>query len=46
MNGLGVLYANGQGVAQDYGKAREWYQKGAAAGDTNAKQALSRLHQK
>ncbi len=25
MNNLGVLYDNGQGVAQDYAKAREWY---------------------
>ena len=26
---LGVLYENGYGMAQDYAKAREWYQKAA-----------------
>jgi TPR repeat protein len=35
MNNLGWLYKNGQGVAQDYGKAREWFQKAADAGDTD-----------
>src|SRR5271165_3588152 len=29
MNNLGSMYADGRGVAQDYGKAREWYQKAA-----------------
>ena len=28
-----VLYESGLGVAQDFTKAREWYLKGAAAGD-------------
>ena len=28
---LGWLYRDGWGVAQDYGKAREWYQKAADA---------------
>lgn len=27
---LGFLYANGRGVAQDYGQARAWYEKAAA----------------
>jgi len=26
---LAQLYANGQGTAQDYGKARDWYEKAA-----------------
>ena len=26
------MYANGQGVPQDYGKARQWYEKAAAQG--------------
>jgi TPR repeat protein len=30
MNDLGSLYHNGQGVPQDYAKAREWYEKAAA----------------
>src|SRR5262245_14719527 len=36
MFNLGVLYHNGQGVAQDYAKAREWYEKAAAKGDASA----------
>ena len=36
MFNLGVLYHNGQGVAQDYTKAREWYEKAAAKGDASA----------
>jgi TPR repeat protein len=27
---LGLLYANGDGVPQDYAKARQWYEKAAA----------------
>src|SRR5215469_9385314 len=27
--GVGLLYYNGDGVAQDYGKAREWFEKAA-----------------
>jgi hypothetical protein len=41
MNNLGDLYYYGRGVAQDYGKAREWYQKAADAGNTDAKRALA-----
>jgi TPR repeat protein len=43
MNNLGALYQNGFGVAQDYAKAREWYEKAAAKGDATAKLALERL---
>jgi len=43
MTNLGVLYANGQGVAQDYAKAREWYEKAVAKGDTNAMRYLEQL---
>jgi TPR repeat protein len=43
MNNLGVLCHEGQGVTQDYGKAREWYQKAADAGNAMAKQNLRRL---
>ena len=32
----GWRYANGQGVAQDYEQARQWYKKAAAAGDATA----------
>jgi hypothetical protein len=46
MVGLGVLYENGQGVAQDYAKAREWYQKAADAGNADAMNNLGLLYQK
>jgi TPR repeat protein len=35
-NTLGVLYANGYGVQQDYFKAAAWYRKAAEQGDPNA----------
>jgi TPR repeat protein len=40
---MALLYVNGKGVPQDYGKAREWFQKAADAGDEIAKRALSDL---
>jgi TPR repeat protein len=43
MTELGRSYENAWGVAQDYGKAREWYEKAAARGDGRAKIALERL---
>ena len=39
-----VLYDNGQGVAQDYAKAREWYEKAAAKGDASAMSNLGLLY--
>jgi TPR repeat protein len=45
MADLGTLYYNGQGVAQDYGKAREWYEKGAAKDNPNAMYRLGLLYQ-
>jgi TPR repeat protein len=45
MYNLGILYDNGLGVAQDYGKAREWYQKAVDAGNTNAMYNLGWLYQ-
>jgi hypothetical protein len=33
---LGWLYARGQGVEQDYAKARLWYEKSAAQGNAKA----------
>src|SRR6266436_6475092 len=36
MNNLAFLYENGQGVPQDYAKAREWYEKAADEGDEHA----------
>jgi TPR repeat protein len=41
---LGVLYANGEGVARDYAKAREWWEKAAAKGDAKAMANLGLLY--
>ena len=38
-----MLYGNGQGVAQDYAKAREWYEKAADKGDASAMAELEKL---
>ena len=43
MVNLGLLYHNGQGVAQDYAKAREWYEKAADKDNTSAKALLEQL---
>src|SRR6516165_6331752 len=45
MNSLGALYYNGQGVARDFAKAREWYQKAADKGDAIAMTSLGWLYQ-
>ena len=37
------MYANGQGVKQDYGQARQWYQKAADQGNADARKALDKL---
>ena len=44
MFNLGLLYMNGQGCTQDYGKAREWCKKAADAGNTDAMTALGWLY--
>ena len=38
------MYAKGQGVAQDYGQARQWYEKAAAVGSAAAMQNLGVLY--
>jgi uncharacterized protein len=43
MANLGLLYEKGFGVAQDFDKAREWYEKAAEKGDTSAKARLEQL---
>jgi TPR repeat protein len=39
------MYANGEGVEQDYDKARDWYQKAADAGDPGAFYGLGMLYE-
>lgn len=41
---LGGLYYNGDGVEQNYVKAREWYEKAAAQGHIEAKSCLGVLY--
>jgi TPR repeat protein len=41
---LGLLYADGFGVAQDYAKAREWYEKAAAKGHAMSMANLGALY--
>src|SRR5262249_26240631 len=41
---LGELYANGNGVPQDYKKAAEWYRLAAERGDAAGTFALALLH--
>jgi TPR repeat protein len=43
---LGVMYANGQGVTQDYGKALEWYRKSAEQGNSEAQYKLGVMYVK
>jgi TPR repeat protein len=41
---LGLLYANGQGVPQDYVQARQWYEKAAIQGDASAQLNLGVIY--
>jgi TPR repeat protein len=46
MHNLGLTYESGQGVAQDYTRAREWYEKAADKGHAIAMKNLGLLYQK
>jgi len=46
MNNIGRFYDQGRGVPQDYAKAREWYDKAAAAGDAVAMANIGGLYAK
>ena len=41
---LGILYAEGKGVPQDYATARRWWERAAAQGYTNAQFFLGALY--
>ncbi len=41
---LGVLYENGQGVLQDFARARQWYEKAAAQGNAEAQYNLGVMY--
>ena len=46
MNNIGKQYEKGLGVAQDYAKAREWYEKAVAAGDPSAMNNIGKQFEK
>jgi len=43
---LGVMYANGEGVAQDYAEASRWYRLAAERGNVRAQSNLGVLYDK
>ena len=43
MNALGALFESGEGAPQDFAKAREWYERAAAKGETEAAANLETL---
>jgi TPR repeat protein len=43
---LGELYEDGQGVAEDWGQAAQWYRKAAAQGNTDAQDELDILNRR
>ena len=45
MNYLGLKFADGKGVKQDYGEAMRWYKKAADAGNTDAMANIGQLYQ-
>ena len=45
MTNLGWIYRDGLGVPRDYGKAREWYEKAAAAGHSVAMVSVGWIYQ-
>jgi hypothetical protein len=42
--GLGVMYAKGQGVPQDYSQAVVWYRKAAEQGDADAQTLVGLMY--
>ena len=43
---LGVMYAKGKGVRQDYTQARQWFEKAASQGDELAQYNLGVMYNK
>ena len=42
---LGMMYARGRGVTQDYKTAAQWYQKAADQGYARAQYSLGRMYE-
>ena len=43
-NNLGVMYANGEGVPQNYAEAVNWFRKAAEQGDAVAQNSLGAMY--
>ena len=43
---LGLMYRDGKGVAQDFTKARKWFELAAAQGDAEAQCSLGVMYEK
>jgi TPR repeat protein len=43
-DGLGLLYANGQGIPQDYAEALKWFRKAAEQGNAQAQSTIGYLY--
>ena len=41
---LGIMYANGRGVKQDFGEARKWFQQASDHGEVKAQHNLGALY--
>ena len=41
---LGVMYADGEGIQQDYGQAAQWYRRAAEQGDADAQTNLGWMY--
>jgi hypothetical protein len=39
-----MMYKNGKAITEDYGKAREWFERAAAQGNINAQNALGDIY--
>ena len=44
MNNIGVMYANGRGVDQDYDEAIKWFRQAARQGNTTAHNNLCQVY--
>ena len=43
-NNLGIMYAYGRGIPQDYAEALKWYRKAAEQGDARAQTNLGVMY--
>ena len=44
MNNIGTMYLRGEGVLQDYGRARAWFERATRRGNAYAPDNLARMY--